>query len=329
MRNYKAIPKIELHCHLDGSLNMKLIKEEMARVGRNYSLEELKTLVTAPEECPSLVEYLSRFDIPLDCVQDRDFLRHAAYRLAMDAAEENVVYLEVRYAPVTALRGGMTLGETMEEVEAGLAQARKESGIETGIICCGMRHLPMEENLAMVEAVKTHMDKGVVACDLAGDEQGFPNRLFTEYFAACRKADIPLTLHAGEQGSKENIRVAVEAGAKRVGHGIAMGGDKELIELCRSHKVGAEMCPTSNFQTKACTSWEQYPLKEFMDAGLLFNLNTDNRTVSGTNMEKELEIVDKFYKLTDNQMETIYRNSVEMAFVGDACKAELLKKWKI
>mgnify|MGYP002707815469 CR=1 FL=1 len=127
------------------------------------------------------------------------------------------------------------------------------------------------------------------------------------------------------QDSSPDHDGAIELGAARVGHGIAMGGRKDIIDVCRRHRTGIEMCPVSNLQTHAVDSWEQYPIREFLEEGLLVTLNTDNRTVSGTTLSREMEEVQKHCGIPLEEFYRIERNAVEVAFADDSVKHELWK----
>ena len=324
------MPKIDLHCHLDGSLAPELVRELLAEENVSYTEDELLRLLRVPEDCPSLAVYLERFALPIRCLQTRDHLSRAAYRLAMDAAAEHVVYLETRYAPSCSLEQGLTVQDTIEAVEEGFAKARREvlangGFVETGIIVCAMRHLPMEENLRMLRAARELLGSGLCACDLAGDEAAFPMNQFTDLFEEARKLGLPFTIHAGECGSRENIRGAVELGASRIGHGIAMKGDPELEALLAARHIGVEVCPVSNLHTKASKSISDCPVREFLNAGIPVTVNTDNRTVSSTDSTRELALLDEAFALTEEELQQLYRNAVEIAFTDDDVKEQLLR----
>lgn len=323
----RKMPKIELHCHLDGSMNLEVTKELLKEIGESYEDGRLIDMLQAPEDCPSLADYLTRFDLPVRLIQTKDGLRKSAKAVALDAAAEHVKYIEVRFAPAFSTNQGLSIREIIESVQTGLLEAEAQADIKTGIIVCGMRHLDMETNLSMLKEAAEFYGAGVVACDLAGDEKAFPTKNFVEFFGASKKMGIPFTIHSGECGSTENIRVALELGAKRLGHGIAMGRDLELIRTCARRRIGVELCPSSNLQTKAVTSFAEYPLRSFMAGGIPISINTDNRMVSGTTNTREWERVVEHFEITQEEIATIYRDSVEMSFAADDVKHELLKKW--
>lgn len=323
----KKMPKIELHCHLDGSMNLDVTKELLKEIGKTYEDAQLMNMLQAPEDCPSLADYLTRFDLPISLIQTKNGLRKSAKAVALDAATENVKYIEVRFAPTFSTNEGLSIRDIIESVQIGLKEAEAEADIKTGIIVCAMRHLPMEINLAMLKEARELYGAGVVACDLAGDEKAFPTRDFVEFFETAKKLGVPYTIHSGECGSVENIRVALELGAKRLGHGIAMGRDLDLMKECARRGIGVELCPSSNLQTKAITSFDEYPLRSFMAAGIPISINTDNRMVSGTTIVREFTRVAEKFALTEEELAKIYRDSVEKSFATEEIKHDLLKKW--
>lgn len=323
----KKIPKIELHCHLDGSMNLDVTKTLLNELGESYTDAELTDMLQAPEDCPSLAEYLTRFDLPVRLLQTKKGLQKAAKAVAVDAARENVKYMEVRFAPTFSTKEGLSIREIMESVQKGLLEAEAEEDIKTGILVCGMRHLDMETNLQMLREAAEFFGAGLAGCDLAGDEAGFPTKNFAAFFQEAKRLGIPYTIHSGECGSIENIRVAMELGASRLGHGIAMARDLDLILECANRGIGVELCPSSNLQTKAVAGFSEYPLRSFMAAGVPVSINTDNRIVSGTTSTREWTRVTEHFAITEEEMKTIYRQSVELSFASDDIKHALLKKW--
>ncbi|MCC8168431.1 MAG: adenosine deaminase [Clostridiales bacterium] len=308
------IPKIELHCHLDGSISLPLAAKLLSERGENYTVQELRAEMTAPADCGSLTEYLRCFDLPNQVLQQPYELIEAAKDLALCAAKENVRYIEVRFAPQFSTAEGLGIRKVLESVIEGLSQARTESGIESGVIVCGMRGLSEEANLAMLREAAELFGAGVVACDLAGDEKYYPLSQYAYFFEQAKKYGMPFTIHAGECGSRENIRMAIEMGARRIGHGIAMLHDKQLQQLCAKKRIGVELCPTSNLQTQAISSIKNYPLREFMENGVPISINTDNRTVSGTSMTHEFEVLQEAFALSEDECRRIYEESAEVSF---------------
>lgn len=309
--------KVELHCHLDGSLNLAFVDEMLRLQGMEYEREELQKRLEAPPECGSLKEYLERFDLPLLCLQTKEGLIRGAYELVRDVSAEGVKYIEVRFAPMLSTAKGLSCEEVIRSVVEGLKKGEKEYGVFAQAIVCAMRHHSLEQNMEMLYHAKKFFDKGVCALDLAGDEAAFPTRQFRELFAKAKEWGIPFTIHSGECGSVENVREAIKLGAKRLGHGIALEKSAELRRVCKEKQIGIEMCPTSNLQTKAVKDWKQYPLEQFLKEGLMVSIHTDNRTVSGTTLQKE----ESYFSQEVIRQCTL--NAIETAFTTEEIKNEL------
>lgn len=310
------LPKIELHCHLDGSLSKNFIQ---TRLGRAVSEEE----ISVTQECKSLVEYLEKFSYPCACLQDKEGLAEAGYDVLRTMSLENVVYAEIRFAPLLSVSSSMKTEQVIEALLKGLQKGKEDFGVEYNIITCAMRNHSEEENYKMIKTAREFLGEGVCAADLAGAEAQYPMSEFMELFRKVKALDMPFTIHAGECGDARNIISAVEAGAKRVGHGIAMRGNSEIKRTLRDARIGIEMCPISNLQTKAVTCVDGYPIREFLDEGLLVSINTDNRTVSNTSMTKELTHIQKVYGISDEEVLQMMKNAIEISFANDGIKNAL------
>ena len=186
----------------------------------------------------------------------------------------------------------------------GLNKGAKEFDIDYNVIICAMRHFSEEDNYNMIKTSYEFLGNGVCAADLAGAEASYPMSEFMNLFDKIRKSGMPFTIHAGECGSVKNILDSVEVGARRIGHGIAMTGHPEVQAFIKEKRIGIEMCPISNLQTKAVKTKEEYPIKEFLNSGILVTVNTDNRTVSNTSLVKELEFIQQNYGITDEEIKS-------------------------
>ena len=319
IKELTALPKVELHCHLDGSLSRGFIEK---RLGRKVLQSEL----SVSEDCRSLNEYLEKFDLPGKCIMDETGLKEAGYDVLKSMKQENVCYAEIRFAPLLSETPDMNCNKVIEALLAGLEKGKRDFGVEYGVITCAMRHHSEEENARMLRTAREYLGHGVCAADLAGAESLYPMSEFMELFKKTKALGMPFTLHAGECGNAQNIEDSVLAGAGRIGHGIAMRGKPDIQKLVRKAGVGIEMCPISNLQTKAVPGTEAYPLREFLDAGLMVTINTDNRTVSRTSLTKELDFIQRTYGITDEEILHMMKNAAKTAFVDEEMKKRLLEK---
>ena len=315
----KRLPKIELHCHLDGSLSKEFVEK---RLGRCVSEKELS--VTA--NCGSLAEYLEKFELPCACLKDEAGLEEAGYDVLQTMSQENVLYAEIRFAPLLSVTEEMNTEKVIVSLLKGLERGKRDFGVEYNVITCAMRHHSEEENYEMIKTARQFLGEGVCAADLAGAEAKYPMSEFMGLFQKTKQLGMPFTIHAGECGNAQNIVDALYAGARRIGHGIAMRGNYDIQRMIRETHTGIEMCPISNLQTKAAKSVEEYPLREFLDSHLLVTVNTDNRTVSDSSMTKELEFIQKMYGINDEEILLLMRNAAEIAFADDDVKNKLSRK---
>lgn len=321
MENKNVMPRIDLHCHLDGSLTIGCVRELL---GREVELSE----VQVPEDCASLPEYLQKFDLPLECLQTPEGLKRAAKEFLLDLQKDQICYVEARFAPQLSRQQGMSCGEVMEAVLDGLKEAKELCGIEYQAIACMMSHHDEETNLEMLKGCREYLGEGLAAVDLAGDESGFPRKKFAPLFEAAKKMDYPFTIHSGECGDVNNILMAAEWGAKRVGHGIAMMGHPEVQKRMAEKRIGVEMCPISNYQTKALQPGVTYPIREFAKNGVLVTINTDNRLVSNTSIGKEMDFLRENFGITEEEFRQYQLNAIDVAFCDDAVKHRLWKMMK-
>ena len=320
-KNFLNRPKIDLHCHLDGSMTLKSIREIL---GKEVTLSQ----VQASDDCGSLLEYLGKFDLPLECVRTKEGLKKATKDFLLDLQKDNIKYVEARFAPGFSKHEDITYSEIMESVLEGLREASEECGILYQVIACCMRHMDDKTNMQMLKECRTYLGEGLCAIDLAGDEVGFPARNFYDLFEYAKKLDYPYTIHAGECGSVQNILDAVEMGARRIGHGIAMMGDFETQKTLAKKRIGVEMCPISNYQTKALQPGEIYPIREFAKNGVLVTLNTDNRLVSNTSITREMEMLNGRFGIDPEEFYLYQMNAIDVAFCDDAVKHEVWKAIK-
>lgn len=312
------MPRVELHCHLDGSLSKGCFEELL---GRKVAEEELG--VSA--DCRDLAQYLEKFDLPLSVLQNEAGLKRVGYDFIETVYREHMDYVEVRFAPLLSAQKGLAADKVIASVIDGLEKGKKEYGVEYGVIVCAMRHHGYEENLAMIKTSREFLGNGVCGADLAGNEAAYPMSEFMELFTEVRRLGMPFTIHAGECGSVKNITDAIECGAARIGHGIAMRNDEAAMKLCADRRIGVEMCPISNLQTKAVRDMSEYPMKQFLDKNIMVTVNTDNRTVSTTTMDKELDFIQKNYGITDDEIIRMMKNAVEVSWADDALKDKLMK----
>lgn len=285
----KKMPKIVLHLHIDGSLRPNTVKEYLDKIlEKDIPIEKVEKSLMVEKDCRDLNQYLEKFDIPGRVLQTSEQLERATFELYEDLAKQNVVYAEARFAPSKHRLAGLSYEQVVEATIRGLNRAKEQFGIEGNIILCCMRGEGEEnrkETLETVNVAKKYLGQGVCAIDLAGAEALFATEKFEYIFELAKKENIPFTIHAGEADGPESIKKAIEFGTKRIGHGVRCIEDKKLMEKLREEGITLEVCPISNIQTQAVEG--KHPLQEIYKSGIRTTINTDNNTVSNTNILEE------------------------------------------
>lgn len=310
------IPKVELHCHLDGSISLDFLKSIYSK-----DKEELRKEVVAPNICKNLTEYLSCFPLLTRSLNTERSLIEAVLDLAMQAVNENVIYLEIRFSPYYVANEDMSDDQAVQAVLRGIELAQAAYNITIELILCMMRG---KDNCSIYELAYKYYGKGVCGLDLAGNEQkyGFLDQDINILNQA-KNDGIPFTLHAGETGNIENVLIAIKLGAKRIGHGIAAAQSKIVCEYLRQENICLELCPTCNIQTRASKSWDSYPLEIFSSRNIKLSINTDNRTVTNTTMTQEFSRIKKYFHLNTSQLIEFSESAIQAAFLSQEKKTDL------
>ena len=327
-----AWPKAELHCHLDGSLRLETVLDLAQQQGKvpllpAEDLDGLTDALRAIDDSETLEAYLAWFRYTIPLMQSEAALRRIAYELAADNAEENVRYLEVRYAPILHTEEGLSLEAVNDAVLDGLEEAEEDFDLTTSLIVCGLRDRYESASLRQAELAAAYKERGVVAFDLAGGEAGNPPKHHRAAFYHARNHLMGLTIHAGESWGPDSIRQALFfCGAHRLGHGTSLYKDPDLMQYVADHQIALEICPTSNVQTHVVPSLEAHPLIRYVEADVPVTINTDNRLFSRTSVTEELWRVHQHCGLDRADLREIVLNGFRHAFLPWEEKQALLRE---
>jgi len=275
----RALPKIELHRHLEGSVRFSTFRELAREVGLDLPARELRRRTSMRGEKPGFARFLSKFELYRGLYPSREWIERVAFEAAEDAGREGVVHLELRFSPAHFARRMKAKGEDVAEW---VARGARRAGIPVVFIATFGRDFSLRENAPTERAVRgTGLFSGL---DLAGDEA----RSALPFLALFRKLKLPATIHAGEGGGAENVRQAIEVfGARRIGHGLRVLEDPRVVGLARARSVVFETCPTSEIQTGLARSWPSHPIRRLIREGLPVTLNTDDPSVCGVGLDDE------------------------------------------
>ncbi len=326
--DFRKLPKVLLHEHLDGGLRpstvVELAKENGYKGLPTEDAGELAEWFHRGAQRGNLPEYLEGFTHTCGVMQSKDSLERVAYEFLEDMKEDGVVYAEIRFAPLLHTDGGLTQDEVVNCVLAGLRRGEKDFGVKWGVIICALRHL--NTSLEAAELAIRWRDAGVVGFDLAGGESGFPPKKHVDAFQAIERANFYITIHAGEAFGVESIWQALQyCGAHRLGHATRLRDDIQinedgtlqlgtLAQYVLDRRIPLEMCLYSNLHTGACKNLEEHPFGLFFRNGFRVCLNTDDRLMSDTTMTKETILATELFDLSLADIEKLNLNAIKSAF---------------
>ncbi len=317
------LPKIELHLHLDCSLSFEVVS--VLRPG--ITLEEFERDFIAPKKCKNLAEYLTCPPQAVQLMQSKRALRLVTLDLFQQLRRDNVIYAEVRFAPLLHVEGGLSPEEIVAAVDAATAEAVAETGIEAGIILCTLRHYSREQSLVTAKLVQQFRGRRVVALDLAGDEAGFPLDAHIPAFQYAIDHDLPRTSHAGEACGPESVWNTLRyLHPNRIGHGVRSTEDPALVEHLKRSHIHLEVCPTSNVQTNVTESYATHPVSELYAAGVSLGINTDARTVSNVSLSEEYAKLQQQFGWTKEHLLNCNLQALDAAFAKEAVKGILRER---
>jgi adenosine deaminase len=325
----RALPKTDLHCHLDGSLRLRTILElaDQQKIQLPASDEGgLAKALHMGEVCKSLEDYLVAFDLTLSVMQTEEALYRTAYELALDAAAENVRYLEVRYSPALHQQKGLKMTAIVESVLEGLRAAKHKTGIKSGVIICGIRHINPQTSIRLAELAVAYKNKGVKGFDLAGAEYDFPAKDHKAAFQLILNNNVNCTCHAGEAYGPESIAQALHMiGVHRIGHGTRLREDGDLLNYVNDHRIPLEVCASSNVQTGAVPNLASHPIRFYFDYGMRVTVNTDNRLITDTTVTKELWLLHRECGFSLEDLVVMIVSGFKSAFLPYKEKADVLR----
>jgi adenosine deaminase len=321
--NLSALPKIELHLHLDCSLSFDVVNE----LNPEITETEYRRLFKAPPKCDSLADYISRAQKSIELMQTQESIRMVVSDLFQQLKADNVIYTEIRFAPLEHIRGNLSPEEVVKTVSKRVEKEVNATGIEAGIILCTLRHYTEEQSLQTVELVKQFREKGVVGFDIAADEANYPVDNHISAFEFAHRNGINCTAHAGEARGPESMWDSIRYfNPDRIGHGVRSGEDRELLKFIRDNDIHLEVCPTSNIQTDVFDTISDHNIDDLYNFGLSVGINTDTRTISDVTLAHEYQIMADVFGWEKEQLLKCNLEAINHAFTTDSVKKRLRDK---
>jgi adenosine deaminase len=322
-----ALPKVELHLHLEGSIAPRTLLRIAERNGVELPARD-EAGVAQLFRYKDFHEFLTVFMILARSLIHGEDFELLAYELGHHLADQNVRYAEVMISAFQYFRRGVDLDEVVQGAAAGFARAAREraaGGTRVHLAFDYGRQFGVETAWKVLEIAVRNAPHGLVAWSIGGDEVNYPPELFAEVFAAARRAGLHLMAHAGEVVGPPSVWGAVDVlGCERIGHGIRSVDDAALLEYLRARNVVLDISPTSNVRTGAVPGIEAHPLRRLFDAGVHVTLNTDDPTFFDTTLNDEYRLAARVFGFGPADLATLALNGVRGAFLPEHESTALL-----
>ncbi len=325
-RLIEAMPKTELHLHLDGSVRPDTALE-IARtrdVDAPLSWTSMFDALVAPRRGASQAALLRAFDLPIALMQDADALERVARELVEAKAADHVRYIEIRWGPLLHTRMGLPLDDGIAAVCRGATDAARRTRTTVRLICTALRSHEPQDNVRLAETAARFRHQGLMGFDLAGPEEAFPDPLVHRAaFDAARSGGLRITVHAGEWGGAGQVRRALELRPERIAHGAGSIDDLDLCAELIRRGVALDLCPTSNVQAGMVADRTSHPLARLHRRGVPVTLSTDDLTVSDITLSEEYLAAVTEIGLRLDELWALDRAALDIAFADDATVAPL------
>ena len=315
------MPKAELHLHLDGSLRAETAVElartrPLERDDLPGDVEAMRARLIAPARCRDQAELLDAFELPTALLQDTEALERAASELVTDVAADGTRYAEIRWAPSLHTVRGLSLADGIAAVARGAGRTAAREGVVVRLIAVALRTQSNEVADEVASASLAFLRDGLTGFDIAGLERDAPDpTVFESAFDIARAGGLGITCHAGEWGGAAQVRDALAVRPWRIAHGAPAADDPELMAELRAREVTLDICPTSNIQIGLGSADPNDPLPRLQRAGVPVTISTDDRTVSDTTLNDELELAVTRLGLTPDEVAACMRQAYRVAFL--------------
>lgn len=315
-----SLPKAELHLHLEGSIDPADLLELRQRHGKTSSPDAIQALYRY-HDFPG---FLSAFKDITEDLRNGDDYELITYRLMQKLKAENVLHAEVYVSVGVCLWRKLDFAEIFEGMDRGRRRGERDFGISLLWIFDAVRQFGPGAAQDVFELAASYRERNVIGIGIGGDELKAPPELFRDAYAYAAGHGLRLTAHAGESAGPESVWGALNLRAERIGHGLTIAQDPELIEELAQRQVPIEICLSSNLLTGCCARTADHPVRSYFDHGLMITLNTDDPAMFHTTLSREYQLAQDHFGFTDEHLRELARNSFEASFLPAEKKLEFL-----
>jgi adenosine deaminase len=321
--DYSKAPKVELHLHLDCSLSYEVVQ----LLKPSVTIGEYVQSFIAPPKCPHLADYIRRAIKGFELMQTEEQLRLVTLDLFRQLKADNVIYAEIRFAPLQHTREGLTPDQVILAVNEATEEGIEKYSVDAGIILCTLRHYSEDQGMETVELVGKNKGTPVVGFDIAADEAGFPIDNHVKAFQFAKAHNIHCTAHAGEARGPESVWETLRNfHPSRIGHGVRSAEDVQLLSFLKENNIHLEICPTSNIQVNVFDKIEDHAADKIFNAGVSMSINTDARTISNVTLADEYKLLERIFNWNKEHFRKCNLEAIDHSFATMEIKQKVRKR---
>lgn len=318
----RAIPKAELHIHIEGSLEPELIFALAQRNGVQLPYADVEAL-RAAYAFTDLQSFLDIYYAGASVLLKEADFYDMAWAYFERAKADHVIHTEIFFDPQTHTARGVPMATVIQGLSRACTDAQAKLGISSALILCFLRHLSEADAFATLEAALPYREH-FIGVGLDSSEVDHPPEKFVRVFARCRELGLRIVAHAGEEGPPEYIWEALELlQAERIDHGVRCLEDPVLVAELAKRRTPLTVCPLSNLKLCVVNDLADHPMKQLLDAGLCATVNSDDPAYFGGYLNANFEQTVRALALTEADVITLAKNSFEASFVSDADRAAM------
>jgi adenosine deaminase len=324
-----ALPKAELHIHLEGSIRPKTLLFLAQRNGLDLGYTNDNSL-RAMYSYQDFRHFIKLYGVLTSALRRPEDFMLITEELGLEAAKQGTLYLEVTFSPAIHHRKkGIPFNEMMDAIADGAESVRRQVGVEMRFILDHVRGYPLDYCQLTAEWCVQGRDKGVVALGLGGYEPDWPASLYAEAINWVQSHSLPFVPHAGEAVGPESIWDALEFNPPRIGHGFRAIEDPTLVDTLRKREIALEICPTSNICTGCVPHWEDHPLRRLWDANVLITINSDDPPMFNTTLLDEYRIAITKFGFTSKELACLSLNAAHFSLLPPEQRLRLVETFQV
>jgi aminodeoxyfutalosine deaminase len=325
--NIKALPKLEQHVHIVGSIKPETLVWLIKKSGSELPYETVEDLREF-YRYRDFSHFIGIYSKVNDTITSESYFEKIAYEMLESQANCNVRHVEAIFSAWDHIRRGLDYGLMLDAINKGIRKAKRDFNISCTLRVDLVRNYGPEVGMKVLDLIEGKKDN-IIAIDTGGSEYGYPPTPYRGCYSRAREMGLHTVAHQGEGAGADYVWECIEAlKPERIGHGVAAGSDSTLIHTIAERGISIECCPVSNLMTAVVPTWSLHPIRKFIENGIRVSVNSDDPPMFGTDMNNEYLQLSRNMGFTLDELFRISLNSVETSFLPPEEKGRMRRRFE-